>query len=327
MGILFSVVLISLHSACSDTTKKTAPNEESYGIINVSVANLHAKPAYSSETTTQLLLGAPIRILQQERNWYQVKTTEGYMAWVPGNIFVKLDSLTYSTHIKNEKKIIFTDDYGFAYEFPDTQKQRASDLVFGSVLDYEENTGEYYQVCFPDGRKAFVLKNQADIFNHWLSTRRVNADSIVKTALSLKGVPYMWGGTSVRAMDCSGFTKTVFLKHGVVLLRDASQQAGTGIPVDISEGYDNLQTGDLMFFGKKATKDKDERIRHVAIYLGDKNFIQAVGYIRISSLDPESPVYDEKNASEFIRATRIIGAVGTKGIKSMTDYYMIDKNN
>ena len=56
--------------------------------------------------------------------------------------------------------------------------------------------------------------------------------------------------------------KTVYLKHGVVLRRDASQQAKTGIPVDISEGYDKLRPGDLLFFGKN-------RVRHVAIYLGN----------------------------------------------------------
>lgn len=327
MRILFSALAILCISACSQVTRNDVPIEKNYGIVNVSVANLHSKPAYSSETTTQLLLGAPLLILQHEGHWYQVKTTEGYISWIPGNVFVKLDSLAYFEHSKKEKKVIFTDDYGFAYEFPDINKQRASDLVFGSVLKYEENAGSFYKVSFPDGRKAFVLKSQSDTFDHWLLSRQVNADSIAKTSLSLKGIPYMWGGTSVKALDCSGFTKTVFLKHGVILLRDASQQATTGIPVDISHGYGNLQVGDLMFFGKKTSKDKKERIRHVAIYLGNRFFIQAVGYIRVSSLDPKSPVYDEINTREFIRATRIIGAVGSKGIKNMDNYYMIDKKN
>lgn len=327
MRILFSVLTILFISACSKVSRNDVPIKKIYGIVNVSVANLHSKPAYSSETTTQLLLGAPLLILQREENWYQIKTTEGYMAWIPGNAFVKLDSLAYFEHSKKEKKIIFTDDYGFAYEFPDINKQRASDLVFGSILKYEENAGSFYKVSFPDGRKAFVLKSQSDTFDHWLSTRQVNADSIAKTALSLKGIPYLWGGTSVKALDCSGLTKTVFMKHGIILLRDASQQATTGIPVDISQGYGNLQIGDLMFFGKKASKNKKERIRHAAIYMGNRYFIQAVGYIRISSLNPKSPVYDKKNTREFIRATRITGAVGTKGIKSMHDYYIIDKND
>lgn len=78
-----------------------------------------------------------------------------------------------------------------------------------------------------------------------------------------------------------------------------------------------------MFFGKKATKDKEENVRHVAIYVGDLEFIHANGYVKLGSLNPESPIYDALNSREFIRAARI--AAGTKGIKSMYDYYMIDK--
>jgi cell wall-associated NlpC family hydrolase len=137
--------------------------------------------------------------------------------------------------------------------------------------------------------------------------------------LELKGIPYSWGGTSVKGMDCSGYTKTVFLKNGIILRRDASQQAQTGIPVDISSGYGQLRPGDLMFFGKKATDETSERIRHVAIYIGNKEFIHASGYIKINSLDPNQPNYDEGNTREFVRASRVIGAVGSYGIWNISD--------
>jgi SH3-like domain-containing protein len=312
--MLFSIAVMLIISACSRETKSPELIENMLGIINVSVANLYTEPSYRAEMATQILLGAPIRVLQHDRNWYQVKTTEGYLAWIPENVFVKMDTVVFE-QFKNKKKIIFTDDFGFAYESPDNQKQRASDLVIGCMLNWEEDAGNFYKVTYPDGRNAYVLKNQANFFDHWLSTREINADSIVKTALSLKGIPYLWGGTSVKGMDCSGFTKTVLLRHGIILLRDASEQATAGIPVDISKGYDNLLAGDLMFFGKKATKDKEEQIRHVAIYIGNQEFIHANGYVKSGSLNPESPIYDALNSREFIRATRIAGAVGTKELK------------
>jgi cell wall-associated NlpC family hydrolase len=220
-----------------------------------------------------------------------------------------------------------SDLYGFAYETPDEHKQRSSDLVFGDLLKLEGENGRFFQVSYPDGRKAYVLKTQASLLDQWESSRRLTEESIVQTALTLKGIPYTWGGTSVKGMDCSGFSKTVFLKNGIILERDADQQAATGIPVDISKGYDNLRPGDLMFFGKKATSDKKEYIRHVAIYIGNKEFIQASGYIRISSLDPNKPNYDSYNTSEFIRATRIIGAVGSKGIWKINEnpLYQVQK--
>lgn len=325
--ILFSVSVALLFAACSRGTKGSEQIENiSLGIVNVSVANLYAGPDFTFEMTTQLLLGAPIRILQHDGDWYQVKTTEGYVSWIPENVFVKMDNDTFKQY-QNEKKIIFTDDYGFAYESADSEKQRASDLVFGCILKWEADAGNCYQVSYPDGRNAYVPKSRADLFDHWLSTCQRNAGSIVETALTLKGIPYVWGGTSVKGMDCSGFSKTVYLKHGIILLRDASEQATTGIPVDISDGYGNLQAGDLMFFGKKATENQKEKVSHVAVYVGNKEFIHAVGYIHLSSLDPKSPIYDAGNTRRFIRATRIVGAVGTKGIKSMADYYSIGKNS
>ena len=211
-------------------------------------------------------------------------------------------------------KIIFTDDYGFAYETPDEHGQRASDLVFGNLLKWESDNGRFYRVAYPDGRQAYILKSQSQRFDNWKASIRLTEESIVQKALALKGIPYTWGGTSVKGMDCSGFSKIVYLKHGIVLKRDASQQAKTGIPVDISEGYDHLRPGDLLFFGKKAEGDRKERVRHVAIYLGNKEFIHSAGYVRINSLDPTQPHYDEGNTVEFIRACRILGAVGTEGV-------------
>ena len=105
--------------------------------------------------------------------------------------------------------------------------------------------------------------------------------------------------------------------HGIVLTRDASQQAYTGIQIDISEGYDNLQKGDLMFFGKKGENGKKDRIRHVGFYIGNNEFIHASGSIRISSMDEHKANYDEINTKEFVRATRIVGAADTEGIWSI----------
>lgn len=296
-----------------------------YGVITVSVADGRTEGKFEAEMGTQLLLGMPVQIMQHD-GWWQIKSPEGYVVWIEPRAFVRMNKESFNRWT-SAKKVIFTDDYGFAYETPDEHKQRSSDLVFGDLLKLEGENGRFFQVSYPDGRKAYVLKTQASLLDQWESSRRLTEESIVQTALTLKGIPYTWGGTSVKGMDCSGFSKTVFLKNGIILERDADQQAATGIPVDISKGYDNLRPGDLMFFGKKATSDKKEYIRHVAIYIGNKEFIQASGYIRISSLDPNKPNYDSYNTSEFIRATRIIGAVGSKGIWKINEnpLYQVQK--
>jgi len=287
--------------------------DQIYAVANVSVADLRTGSSYADEMATQLLLGSPMQILQSSSGWYRVRTPERYVAWVQRGTVKRMNQEALNQWIK-APKVIFTDDYGFACETPDENGQRSSDLVFGNLLKWEGDSGRFYRVSYPDGRGAYVLKSQSCMFDDWKNSIQLTEESIVEKALKLKGIPYSWGSASTKNLDCSGFAKTVYLKHGIVLKRDASQQAYTGIPVDISKGYDNLRPGDLMFFGKAAEGDRKERVRHVAIYLGNKEFIHASGYIRINSLDPAQPHYDEGNTVEFIRASRILGVVGTEGV-------------
>ncbi|MDR2947970.1 MAG: C40 family peptidase [Prevotella sp.] len=285
--------------------------DKTYGVITLSVADIRVEGKFSAEMATQATLGTPIRILQKDR-WSRIQTPDGYIAWTQEINYQPMTKPEYESWKKSEK-VIFTDYFGFSYKEPDTKSQTVSDLVSNNIMKLEGDSGDFYKVSYPDGRIGYILKNQSKPYNEWLASVNITGDSFVQKAYTLMGIPYVWGGTSVKGMDCSGFTKTIMLMHGIILMRDASQQAYTGIPVDISKGYKNLQVGDLMFFGKKAEKDKKERVRHVAFYIGNNKFIHASGYIRISSLNPADPDYDETNTKEFIRASRIIGAVDKEG--------------
>ena len=111
--------------------------------------------------------------------------------------------------------------------------------------------------------------------------------------MTFMGIPYMWGGMSAKAIDCSGFVKMVMFLNGIILPRDASQMAYVGETVDISNGFDNLKPGDLLFFGRKATEKQKERVIHVAIYIGNKKFIHSQGYVHISSFNPDDKDFDQ----------------------------------
>jgi cell wall-associated NlpC family hydrolase len=131
-------------------------------------------------------------------------------------------------------------------------------------------------------------------------------EAIIASARKLIGSPYLWGGASVKAADCSGFTKLLYYSRGIILARDASQQVKYGQPVDISN-LENLEKGDLLFFG-----DSAEKPGHVGLHLGHGDFIHASGRVHISSILPGNPKHDPER--KFVAARRIIGSLDTEGI-------------
>jgi cell wall-associated NlpC family hydrolase len=97
--------------------------------------------------------------------------------------------------------------------------------------------------------------------------RAGKASSLIKTAKGLLGVRYRWGGTTIKGLDCSGFTQKVFGKYNKHLPRTSRMQASVGRHIDKK----NLRPGDLVFFSSAKTK----KIAHVGIYIGHNKFIHA----------------------------------------------------
>lgn len=291
-----------------------------YGVINLSVANLRAKPDHPAELVTQAILGTPIKVYKKgEDGYYLVQTPDGYISWLDDDGFTLMNENQWNEW-KSSPKIIYLMEYGFCFTDANDKSQTISDLVAGNVLKFIGEEKSYFKVEFPDKRTAYIKKDEATHFTQWYNSLNPNGESILATAYRFMGIPYLWGGTSTKGMDCSGFTKTVYFLNGIILARDASQQVNTGEFVDTKNGWENLQAGDLLFFGRKANGEKKERITHVAIYIGDGDFIHASGRVRINSLNPAKPYYSRYRDNMFIRAKRILSSVGKNGIERILDY-------
>ncbi len=293
--------------------------EKKFGVINLSVANIRSKPDHPAELATQSILGTPIKVLKKgEDGYYLVQTPDNYISWLDDDGFTFMTEDNWKEWISSSK-IIYTKEYGFSYSEADVNSQTVSDLVAGNLLKIMGEDSEFYLVNYPDGTVAYIKKDEARLFVDWYDTLNPNGETILKTAYRFMGIPYLWGGTSTKGMDCSGFTKTVYYLNGIVLQRDASQQVNTGELVDTKDGWQNLQAGDLLFFGRKADENRKERITHVAIYIGDGDFIHAAGRVKINSFNPEKAYYSDYRKSGFIRAKRILSSVGKNGIERILD--------
>ena len=290
---------------------------KTYGIINVSVSNLRVEPDFSSEMMTQGLMGMPIRVLQRD-GWYRIQTPDNYIAWVHR---VGIHPVTKEElHAWNAaEKIVVTSHYGFVYSEPNQTSQAVSDVVAGNRLKWEGSKGHFYKVSYPDGRKAYISKSISQPETKWRASLKQDVESIIATAYSMMGVPYLWAGTSSKGVDCSGLVRTVLFMHDIIIPRDASQQAYVGEHIEIAPDFANVQRGDLVFFGRKATAERKEGISHVGIYLGNKQFIHALGDVHVSSMNPADKNYDEFNTKRLLFAVRFLPYINKEKGMNTTD--------
>ncbi|MFT9050134.1 NlpC/P60 family protein [Liquorilactobacillus nagelii] len=118
------------------------------------------------------------------------------------------------------------------------------------------------------------------------SSSSVNTSSVVAAAISLTkmNIPYVYGGSSLSGMDCSGLTMYVYSMFGVSLPHNTVAQEGYVNYESVSQA----QPGDLLFWGSKGAS------YHVAIYIGGGQFVHAPTEgenVKISSISGFPPSF------------------------------------
>lgn len=289
--------------------------DKSWGLIAVSVASIRTRPSHPAEMATQAVMGTPVRILKKQHGWFLVQTPDEYLGWTTSS---SVQGMTWSAlqEWRNSDRLIFKGLTGNVLS-NDHSGNAVSDLVAGVIVKKTGETGSAYFVSLPDGRAGQVTKADFADFSEWKAEARPDTLNIPQTALRFLGLPYMWGGTSAKALDCSGYTKTVYFLNGMILERDASQQIRNGHAVNPDGNFRDLQPGDLLFYGNR----DPFRVVHVGIWLGDSKVIHASGTVKVESMDTNRPDASKYLTDTFLgEVRRICNAPKGKGLIPVKDH-------
>lgn len=286
--------------------------DKTWGLVTLSAANMRSEPEHASELVSQALMGTPLKLLDFYDGWYLVQSPDYYIGWMEGNGLAQFTPAEMDRWKKSNRSI-FNHIAGNAFDSPQRKSSSMTDLVLGDLFEVVDEVKGFLKIMLPDGRTGFVRKSECLSWNEWTS-KSPNDQSIIFVARQMLGVPYLWGGTSCKAVDCSGLTKTAYYSQGIILARDASQQAKYGEHPDFNE-LSNLQPGDLLFFGRSA-----QRVTHVAIHMGDGRFIHASGRVRINSIDPKAPDFNLSLRKNLVAVSRILTSLNTEGIVLVKDH-------
>lgn len=120
-----------------------------------------------------------------------------------------------------------------------------------------------------DGLMGYVAAEYVTVYSGEMPDfSSVGTQAVVDIAKQFLGVPYVYGGTSPRGFDCSGFVQYVYKQLGYKLHRVAASQMTNGIAVSKEE----LAPGDLVGFYNSIGGGY---VGHIGIYVGDGMMIHA----------------------------------------------------
>lgn len=277
-------------------------------LVNNSVIHLRREPSSTKELVTQSLLGTPVRILLTDGGKSLIQVPDGYIGWVNTKEVHLVDGEELAAY-REAEKLVFTEQYGMAFSEPDEESMPVTDLVIGNIVSRVTEKDGYTQVKYPDGRLGWVRSSHlapAEV----VFFKTPMQENLVQTALRYHGIPYLWGGTSSKTIDCSGLVCNIYFMNGIQMPRDADMQALIGRELTTEFISDPLEPGDLLFFGRKASEGQEENVSHVAMYIGNGEYIHSAGYrerVSINSMDSTRENYIERYPEIFVRAVRILG--------------------
>jgi len=188
----------------------------------------------------------------------------------------------------------------------------------GQYLALSGQTPTQYAVLMVDHSLGFVAKSDVHLLDYQVVSNAPDSSgdvpgaagatggplglSMVQTAFTYLGVPYVWGGNTAAGIDCSGFVKAVYAAHGISLPRHSGDQAMVGYDVPKAD-WSRWVPGDRMYFACHHPE-----IDHTGMYIGDGRFIHAsMGHGQSVAIDRVDGAYYAGHLVCVRRSRELVG--------------------
>jgi len=238
------------------------------------VVNLFAKPSKDSSVVSQAIYGANVVLLARRSGWAQVRMADNYTGWAPLQQLRVGKSYAVKGRVAEVRSL-------FAHLYRENSVTKHAPLLtvpFETRLEVLTADDSWVKVRLPDDRIAWVQLGDLAF-----DRNPMDIPEMLEFSKRFLGLPYTWGGTSSFGYDCSGLTQMLERQRGIFMPRDAQPQAEWSGNQAV-ERKEDLQPGDLLFFGKSP-----QHITHTGMYLGQGKFINATTYqtpmVRIDDLN------------------------------------------
>ncbi len=236
--------------------------EAGHFIATKPVVSIHREAREMSEVVGQIIWAEPVEVLETgTARWVKIKSTSAVEGWVPSSTLAEVVE-----YPKSAKMAMVTTRVAHVYLSRDMKSYPPlMSLPYGSKIELVQapdvQADRWAQVRLITGEVAYMHRQDLTYNPHPLTTKEM-----IGLAKRFIELPYTWGGNSAFGFDNVGFVEMLYRQMGIELSRDIEEMA-EGSEIDLSE----LAAGDLLFF----SLNDAGAIDHVAIYIGNKDFIHA----------------------------------------------------